>query len=87
MQELLGINIDILNVQWIFRGRYYFNITSEELFNYAANGGAKYDFRSLENFCYMDVKTLGKFRKIDYKNIFEDKAYMLRRKYGKTALL
>lgn len=80
MQELLGINIDILNVQWIFRGRYYFNITSEELFNYTLNGGAKYDFRSLKRFCYMDIEDFKReVSQGDYKNIFEDKAYMLER--------
>ena len=80
MLELLGINVDILNIQWIYRGRNYFDISSEELFNFTLNGGKRYDFKSLKKFCYMalsDFKTV--VSSGDYKDIFADKDYMMER--------
>ena len=80
MLELLGINIDILNVQWIFRGRNYFDISSEELFNFTLNGGKRYDYKALKKFCYM---ALDDFKKVvssgDYRDIFADEDYMMER--------
>lgn len=80
MLELLGINVDILNVQWIFRGRNYFDISSEELFNFTLNGGKRYDYKALKKFCYMELED---FKKVvssgEYKDIFADKDYMMER--------
>jgi len=80
MLELLGINIDILNIQWIYRGRKYFDITSEELFNFTLNGGERYDYKELKRFCYMDLDDFRLFIiQGDYKTIFQDKEYMMER--------
>ena len=80
MLDLLGVNVDILNVQWIYRGRMYFNISSEELFNFTLNAGKKYDYKALKALCYME---LGAYRDTissgDYADIFKDKAYMMER--------
>lgn len=80
MQDLLGINADILNVQWIYRGRRYFNISSEELFNFTLNSGKVYDFKALKALCYMDLDAFRAFvSEGDYSDIFKDKEYMMER--------
>lgn len=80
MLDLLGINVDILNIQWIYRGRKYFSISSEELFNFTLNGGKLYDYKALKALCYMD---LDDYRETissgEYAEIFNDKAYMMER--------
>ncbi len=80
MLALLGINVDILNIQWIYRGRKYFDITSEELFNFTLNGGARYDYKELKRFCYMDLDDFRLFISLgEYKAIFQDREYMMER--------
>jgi len=78
--ELYGINVDLLNIQWIYRGRKYFGISSEELFNYTINNGLRYNYKSLKNLCYMD---LDKFRSLvmsmEYKPMFQDEEYLMER--------
>ena len=80
MLELLGINVDILNIQWIYRGRKYFDISSEELFNFTLNAGKLYDFKALKALCYMDLDDYRAYvSEGDYAEIFSDKAYMMER--------
>lgn len=80
MMDLLGMNIDALNLQWIYRGRRYFDISSEELFNFTLAYGKKYDLKRLKELCYMD---LDEYREIisaeDYGDLFRDREYMLER--------
>ena len=80
MLDLLGINVDILNIQWIYRGRKYFDISSEELFNFTLNAGKLYDYKALKAFCYMDLEAYKSvIEASDYGEIFKDKPYMLER--------
>ncbi len=80
MLDLLGINVDILNVQWIYRGRHFFNISSEELFNFTLNSGKVYDYKALKALCYMDLDAYREFISSgDYADIFSDKEYMMER--------
>jgi V/A-type H+-transporting ATPase subunit C len=80
MLELLGINIDILNIQWIFRGRRFFDISSEELFNFTLIHGRRYDEKTLKNLCYMELEDFRNLiSKGDYKDLFQDKEYMMER--------
>lgn len=80
MLELLGINIDILNVQWIYRGRLFFDISSEELFNFTLEGGRRYDYKALKSLCYMELEDFRRFISDgDYKDIFQDREYMMER--------
>ena len=80
MLELLGINIDILNIQWLYRGRRFFDISSEELFNFTLLHGRRYDEKAIKMLCYLP---LDEFRTLisggDYKDIFSDKEYMMER--------
>ena len=77
---LLGINIDILNIQWILRGRKYFDISPEELFNFTLNGGKNYDYKQLKAFCYMPLDVfIQNVISSEYGDIVEDTEYMLER--------
>lgn len=80
MLDILGVNVDILNVQWIYRGRMYFNISSEELFNFTLNAGKNYDYKQLKALCYMDLDVYREYISSgDYADIFKDKDYMMER--------
>ncbi len=80
MLKLLGINIDLLNIQWIYRGIHYFSISPEEIFNFTLNGGDRYDYKTLKILCY---STLEMFRseisKEDYGVIFKSQDYLMER--------
>ncbi len=52
MQEILGKNTDILNLQWVYRGRKFYNLTAEELLNYTLLGGHTLKYKSLKLLCY-----------------------------------
>lgn len=51
-EQLLGINVDFLNLQWIFRGLRYYKVSSEELFNYSLLGGKYINMTLLKALCY-----------------------------------
>lgn len=78
--ELYGINVDLLNIQWIYRGRKYFGISSEELFNYTLNNGLKYNYKSLKDLCYMDLDEFKSLvMSMEYKPLFQDDEYLMER--------
>lgn len=52
--ELIGSSIDMQNLKWIYRGKKYYNITPEELFNYTINRGNKFNYRKIKVFCYSE---------------------------------
>ena len=52
MQEILGKNTDILNLQWIYRGRKFYGLSSEELLNYTLLSGHRLSYRTLKDLCY-----------------------------------
>lgn len=72
MSKFLGIYSDLLNVQWIFRGKKYYKITSEELLNYTIYDGYKLNVNTLKELCYS--KDMDEFYRIigttNYKNVF-----------------
>jgi len=51
-ETLLGINVDFLNLQWIFRGLRYYKVSAEELFNYSLMGGKYINLSLLKSLCY-----------------------------------
>lgn len=51
--NLIGSSIDMLNLRWIYRGKKYYKITPEELFNYTVNKGNKFNYRKIKEFCYL----------------------------------
>lgn len=70
---IIGINIDILNIQWIYRGLKYYHLSSEELFNYCLNNGAFLTLNKIKTLCYIkDDKTfLSEIKETKYGSLFE----------------
>lgn len=54
MLELLGINVDLLNVQWLYRGKRYFQLSPELLFNYCLKHGLRLGLKRLRVLCYLE---------------------------------
>lgn len=80
--ELLGINIDFFNIQWIYRGRKYFNISAEELFNLTLEHGHRYGLKELKKLCYLELDDYKKYiLNSPYSVIFEDEDYLMERSY------
>lgn len=52
LSGLIGVNIDLLNIQWIYRGFKFYGLTSEELINYTLGGGKNLTFDDLKRLCY-----------------------------------
>lgn len=52
LREILGKNTDILNLQWIYRGRRFYRLTAEELLNYTLLGGHALSYKTLKKLCY-----------------------------------
>lgn len=48
----VSMNIDLLNLQWIYRGRRFYQLSPEELVNYALIGGKYFNFEALKKLCY-----------------------------------
>ncbi len=52
MENSLGVNVDFLNIQWIYRGLKHFKLSAEELFNYCLKGGKHLNLSRLKKLCY-----------------------------------
>ncbi len=51
-KELLGKNIDLLNLEWIYRGLKFYKLSPEELINYTLIGGYMLKYNDIKNLCY-----------------------------------
>jgi len=62
--ELIGLKIDFLNVQWIYRAKRLYNISPEQILIYSLQGGRKLGFDRLKKLCYAkdtdEIKQLSK---------------------------
>jgi len=47
-----GLVADLYNIQWIYRGKNFYNLSPEELLNYTINFGDKLTFRERKEMCY-----------------------------------
>lgn len=54
IEEILGRNVDMLNLQWIYRGRRFYKISQEELINYSLKGGRIFNYAKLKDMCYRE---------------------------------
>ncbi len=52
LQQAQGIIADILNLQWLYRGRKFYRLSPEELINYTINIGYRLDYSKLKELCY-----------------------------------
>jgi V/A-type H+-transporting ATPase subunit C len=79
--ELLGVNSDLLNIQWIYRGRKYFNLSPEELFNYCLESGKKVKNEYMKKLCYIDdfEELKREVQKTKYEYMFADNDIMVER--------
>lgn len=51
-EELIGLRIDLLNIQWIYRALKYYKISPEEMFIYSLEGGKDIGYKELKSLCY-----------------------------------
>lgn len=73
-KEVLGMRIDSLNIQWIFRAHYYYNLSPQEIFIYSLSGGKVLGYNRMKKLCYASIeefkKLLNDYMKHDiYKNL------------------
>ena len=52
LEELLGKNIDLLNLEWIYRGLKFYKLSPEELINYTLIGGYTLSYDDIKSLCY-----------------------------------
>ncbi len=50
--SIIGSYIDMLNLQWIYRGKKYYRLSNEEIFNYTISRGFKFNLTDMKDFCY-----------------------------------
>ncbi|TJX14910.1 hypothetical protein E9840_04200 [Tissierella creatinini] len=67
LKDIIGAYIDLLNVEWIYRGFKFYDLMPEELFNYSLLNGNEFDLKEIKEMCYSTIEDL--------------KAYILRTKY------
>ncbi|SHE90234.1 V-type ATPase subunit [Alkalibacter saccharofermentans] len=68
VMELIGRNIDLFNLEWIYRAMKFYDMSKEEILNFVLDGGHKYNFFKIKDMVYN--LTPSKFR--DY---FKDSEY------------
>lgn len=70
--KLNGTYCDLLNIQWILRGKKYYSLQPEELLNYTIYDGKKLNRETIKALCYS--KDLNEFyeiiEKLPYKEVF-----------------
>lgn len=54
-EDSFGENIDALNIEWIYRGLRFYNLSPEELVNYTLPYGKYFKFKDLKELCYADM--------------------------------
>ncbi|GFR34416.1 V-type ATPase subunit [Thermobrachium celere] len=50
--NIFGPIVDMLNIQWIYRGKKFFKMYPDELFNYTIEGYGKLNYKLLKDLCY-----------------------------------
>lgn len=50
--SLYGSDIDMTNLQWIYRAKKFYNLSPEEIFNYAVDKGNIFNYKKIKEFCY-----------------------------------
>ncbi len=54
MRELLGKNVDFMNLQWVYRAKKYYGLSPELILNYTLKGGWRYNYPRLKALCYLE---------------------------------
>lgn len=94
--SIIGVEADLLNLGWVYRGKTFYKIPSEELFNYIIYNGFKLSKENLKNICY--INNIEEFHNIiektpyayiyekDDSNSIEKRQREFERKYFKKIL-
>jgi V/A-type H+-transporting ATPase subunit C len=59
-EETLGKNIDLLNIEWIYRGIKFYNLLPEELINFTLFGGYEFNYEKIREMSYSSEENLRK---------------------------
>lgn len=59
-EDLIGLKVDCLNVQWIFRAQKYYHFSPEQMLVYSLPGGHLLGLKKLKTLCY--TKSTGETR-------------------------
>lgn len=72
--EILQKNSDLLNIQWIYRGKKYYDFSSEELLNYVLLTGYYFKYKDLKSLCYAKTtqELVNKLKESKYEFLFND---------------
>lgn len=68
ISEVIGIEADLINLSWIYRGRQFYNIPPDELFNYIVYDWKKLSEDKLKALCYANSID-------DFKSIISETPY------------
>lgn len=73
-KEFLGKNVDLLNLQWIYRGLKFYKLSPEELINYTLYGGYALNYSKLKNICYSknEEEVIGRMMDSKYGFLFDN---------------
>ncbi|HHY81756.1 MAG TPA: V-type ATPase subunit [Clostridiales bacterium] len=52
IQDIYGMKADLLNIQWIYRGKKFYNLSPEVLLNYSINFGKRLNKAFIKDLCY-----------------------------------
>ncbi|MGH4125881.1 MAG: V-type ATPase subunit [Clostridium sp.] len=66
--SIMSLEADLLNLGWIYRGKTFYKIPPEELFNYTIYNGHKFSKEKLKKLCYINNIE-------EFKNILEKTPY------------
>jgi len=66
--SITGVEVDLLNLGWIYRGKIFYEISPEELFNYTIYNGSKFSKDKLIKLCYVNDME-------DFRNLIERTPY------------
>ncbi|MGH4118846.1 V-type ATPase subunit [Clostridium sp.] len=73
VSDIIGVEADLLNLGWIYRGKTFYKIPPEELFNYILFNSFKLSKENLRNLCY--INNMEEFHtiieKTPYASIYE----------------
>lgn len=78
LMELQGKNIDLLNLQWIYRGLKFYKISPEELINYSLPGGFSLRYEKIKSLTYSknEEELINKMINSKYGFLFDNKETM-----------
>jgi V/A-type H+-transporting ATPase subunit C len=96
LSGIIGVEADLLNLGWIYRGKAFYKIPPDELFNYVIYNSHKLSKEELRKLCY--TSDMEVFRKIiektpyssiyekDDSNLIEKREREFQKKYSKKIL-